>query len=75
MAPPDGGLHVTLTAVGDAWSSDVSVGSPATGEYNMIIISYEMWLCSILVMSPQRCIPASILLISGEDTLFITLHV
>ena len=32
MAPPDGGLHMTLTPVDDIWSSDVSIGSPATGE-------------------------------------------
>ena len=32
MAPPDGGLHVTLTVVGDIWSSDVTLGLPATGE-------------------------------------------
>ena len=24
MAPPDGGLHMTLTAVDDIWSSDIT---------------------------------------------------
>ena len=32
MAPSDGGLHITLTVVDDLWFSDVTVGSPATGE-------------------------------------------
>ena len=31
MAPPDGGLHITLTEVDDICTSDVSVGSLATG--------------------------------------------
>ena len=32
MAPPDGGLHIILIAVHDIWSTDVSVGFPATGD-------------------------------------------
>ena len=32
MAPPDGGLHITLTVVDDVWSSDVMVGGLATAE-------------------------------------------
>ena len=53
MAPRDSGLHVTLTVVGNIWSSDVSVGLPATGETrNYLYITYVIkpTCCTVVVM-------------------------